>query len=358
LKIGNELIKYADYTTVRPYQFTGCERGVYASNSSAYPLGYKFGLLDLDGQAAVRFDQRTSIQQEHAEMIGKISEEAGFQFFSYDGAEDVHIPWWFWVAMSQYEVHKCLRPEPLFSTGAAKSHFSWHILTCSNEFDTFIPEMIKKATREHQAAAAKYVAMDFTRVNLGWVNYVAPSEKTIGMQPDMYEYICTVSAAWDCPISIKANLREIKANPRTDDNLEVMRRWEEARLANFFTDKQLKTLQTGEGEHILLINETGGFELQPYEEITNAAGGNPNLRAFIFDRSGKTYIVFWHPSCEGNLEMNIDEGKIHLYKELGKEIPVEGTNGKILIPYSGRQYLEVDLSKDKALAVFRNAKIL
>ena len=357
LKIGQELIHYTDYTTQRPYQFTGCRRGALHTRPSAYPLGYKFGLLDIDGQARVRFDQRTSIQQEHAEKIGQIANEAGFRFFSYDGAEDVHAPWWFWVSMSQYEVHQCLRPEPLFSTGAAKSHFGWHILTCANEFDTFAPEVFKQATREHQLAAARYLAQDFTRCNLGWINYVAPSDTTIGMQPDMYEYICSVSAAWDCPISLKGRLRELRAHPRTADNLEVMRRWEEARLARFFSPEQIEAFRRGDQEHVLLINESGGFELHPYEQIQGAAAGSRDIRAFLFDRSGKTYVLFWHPSGEAELEIDVDAMKVHLFRELGRELPAKKTGRGVSIPYGDRQYLMIELPRPKVLTLLSKARV-
>jgi len=357
LKIGQELIHYTDYTKQRPYQFTGCRRGALKTRPSAYPLGYKFGLLDIDGQAAVRFDQRTTIQEEHAERIGRISKEAGFRFFSYDGAEDVHTPWWFWVSMSQYEVHRRLKPEPLFSTGAAKSHFGWHILTCGNEFDTFSPEVIKQATREHQLVAARYLAQDFTRCNLGWINYVAPSATTIGMQPDMYEYICSVSAAWDCPISLKGRLGELRAHPRTADNLEVMRRWEEARLAHFFSPEQIEAFRSGDKEHILLIDESGRFELQPYARIQDAARSSRDIRAFLFDRSGKTYVVFWHPSGEAELEIDVDATKVHLFRELGTELPVRKTERGVSIPYGDRQYLMIERPQPTVLTLLSNARV-
>jgi hypothetical protein len=358
LKIGDELVEYAHYTSERPYQFTGCKRGVLGSRPSAYPRGFKFGLLDIDGQAAVRFDQRTSIQREHAEKIAQLANEAGFQFFSYDGAEDVHAPWWFWVSMSQYEVHNRLSPEPLFSTGAAKSHFGWHILTCSNEFDTFLPEVVKEAARKHQAAAGRYLARDFTRTNMGWIDYVVPSNTTVGMQPDMYEYLCACSAAWDCPISLKADLPRLRAHPRTDDNLEVMRRWEEARLARFFSTEQIEALRDGGREHILLIDETGRFELQPYEQIQDAAGGSPAVRAFVFERRQNTHIVSWHPFGEATLEMKVDAGSIRLYRDLGKEIPIQRSPGGVVVPCAGRQYLVMDLARSEALSVFRAARVV
>jgi hypothetical protein len=358
LKIGDELVEYARYTTERPYQFSGCKRGALNTRSSAYPLGFKFGLLDIDGQAAVRFDQRTSIQQEHAETIARLSNEAGFQFFSYDGAEDVHAPWWFWVSMSQYEVYKRLRPEPLFATGAAKSHFGWHILTCSNEFDTFAPEVVKEAARKHQAAAGRYLAQDFTRTNLGWIDYVAPSDKTVGMQPDMFEYLCLCSAAWDCPISLKANLEALRAHPRTDDNLEVMRRWEEARFNRFFSREQIEAFRVGGREHTLLIDETGRFELQPYEQIHGAARANPAVRAFVFQRRKQTHIVFWHPFGEADLEMNVDARNVRLFRELGKEIPLRKTAGGVAIPCGAKHYLALDLPRHEALSLFRDARVV
>lgn len=242
LKIGNELIEYTGYTgytSELPYQFTGCKRGILNTRSSEYVQGFRFGLLDVDTWSIwVRFDQRTSIQQEVAERIGEIYSKAGFQFVYFDGAEDVPPPYWYNVSMAQLKVYNCMHPAPLFSEGAVKSHFSWHILTRGNAFDVFSPEVIKEATNKHPATEAEFVTRDFTSINFGWINYVAPNEMTIGMQPDMFEYVCSKATAWDCPISLEGNLDQLKMHPRTADNLEVIRRWEEARLNNFFSDKQ------------------------------------------------------------------------------------------------------------------------
>ena len=178
------------------------------------------------------------------------------------------------------------------------------------------------------------------------------------MQPDMFEYFCSRAVAWDCPISLKGNMNALKAHPRTNDNLEVIRRWEETRIGNFLSDEQKKLLQNLDQEYILLVNETGGLELQPYDQIGDAAGGNPAIRAFVFDRSGKTCVVFWHISGAGKLKLNIDGRKIHLFKELGKKIAVMKDRGGVILPAGDRRYLETDLSREEVIAAFRNAKIL
>jgi hypothetical protein len=107
-----------------------------------------------------------------------------------------------------------------------------------------------------------------------------------------------------------------------------------------------------------LINEKGGYELYPYEQITGVAKGNPSLRAFIFDRSGSTYVVYWHTSGEQQVKLNINSEKVHLSRELGKEIPVRKNNNGIIIPIGERRYLQVDMSREKVIEAFREATLL
>ncbi len=359
LKIGTELIEYTGYTSERPYQFTGCKRGILNTVSSEYGQGFRFGLLDVDTWPIwVRFDQRTSIQDEVARRIGKLYTEAGFQYAYFDGAEDIPQPYWYNTSMAQLKVYNNMKPAPAFSEGALKSHFSWHILSRGNAFDVFAPEVIKKATREHPLNEIEFVSGDFTSINFGWINYVAPNEKTIGMQPDMFEYVCSRAAAWDCPVSLEAKPDQFKAHPRTADNLEVFKRWEDARLSGFFNKEQKGAMKNPDQEHTLLIDENGNFELQPCEQLTGAANGNPAIRAFVFNRSGKTYITYWHSSGEGKLKLHTKSAGVRLFRNFKKEIPVEEKNGEITIPAGDRRYLEFDLPEKEAVNIFSEAVLL
>jgi hypothetical protein len=193
-------------------------------------MSSRVGLLDVDTWPVfVRLTQNTTIQDEVAERLKGIYEQAGFKFVYYDGAEDVPPPYWYTVSRAQWVVGKRFQPQPLFAEGACKSHFSWHILTRGNAFDVFRPEVIKAATRAYPAAEIKRAAKDFTSINFGWIGYWAPGRDTMGTQPDMLEYVTSRAAAWDCPIAVQSNLQAMDAHPRTPDNLEVIRRWEEVR---------------------------------------------------------------------------------------------------------------------------------
>ena len=203
---------------------------------------------------------------------------------------------------------------------------------------------------------------DFTRLNFGWWGYWVPGEKPEtepGTQPDMLEYGTSRGAAWDCPATIITSLEKYKAHPRTADNLEVIRRWEDVREQKWLTDEQKEMLKDLDQEHILLIDENKEFELQPYWQIKSAAKGNPAVRAFILERKGGRCVVYWHTSGEGTLRLPAAASCVSLRKELYEEaLPVQEEAGSILIPAGCRRYLTSSLSMEELTAAFEQAELI
>jgi hypothetical protein len=361
LKIGTELVSYKKYTTSRPYKFIGCARGIDKTTANAQPAGNMFGLLDVSefGATSVYINQNTDLQEEIAQKLGDIY-KAGFQFCYFDGSEGVNPPFWFNVSYAQWKVYSQLKPEPLFAEGAAKTHFSWHMLTRGNAFDIFKPELIKESIRKFPAEEAPRMRDNFTHINFGWLGYWLPDSNTVGTQPDQLEYVTSRAAAWDCPISIQANLELFAAHPRTTDNMEVLKRWEEVRAQHLLTVEQKQMLRDMKQEHILLVNEKNEFELQPYDQILNIANGSRDVRAFTFKRNKDLYIVYWHISGNKRLELPISSKDFTLMENLGKDIPVSSENGgKTVVPVGNRRYIKTNkLTKDELATAFSNAKII
>ena len=355
LKVGTELVTYESYTTEPPYKFLNCRRGELKTKQVNRKSGDLIGLLDVDTWPIfVRFDQSTGIQEEVAQRLAGIIEEAGFRFLYYDGAEDVPPPYWYNVSKAQLTVHNALKEKPVFSEGALKSHFSWHILTRGNAFDVFPPEHIKEATRKHPLAEMELVSNDFTSIDFGWIGFTPPGEETIGIQPDMIEFVTSRAAGWDSIISLLGNLDNFSAHPRTADNLEVIRRWEEVRLTDWLTDEQKENLRSHEQEHLLLINEEGDFELVKYRQVAN---DNPDLRVFIFSRNNKTWVVYWHCRGDGNLVLPTSADNLKLYEKLGNEIPVDENQNECSVPLGNRRYIAFNLSDDEVIDLFKSAKV-
>ena len=360
LKVLNELITYERFTTSPPYQFEGCRRGALGTNASPHEKGTLMGLLDVDTWPVfVRFTQNTSIQEEVAERLRRIYGEAGFKWVYFDGAEDVPPPYWYTVSRAQWMVHKGLDPQPLFAEGACKSHFSWHILTRGNAFDTFKPEVTRPAVQACPVEEIKRVAKDFTSINFGWVGYWVPSSETIGTQPDMLEYVTSRAAAWDCPISFVGSLPELQAHPRTPDNLEVMRRWEDVRARAWLTPQQKLALRNLQQEHLLLVNERGEFELAPYEQIGKVAGADKPGRAFVFERHGSVWVAYWHTSGEGTLEIPIAAKQLKLMREIGKPLAIKGDGNSTHLPLGERRFVQFSgVTRANVIAAFQSGKLL
>ena len=369
LKIGTELISYEKYTTESPYQFLNCKRGIKNTKASEYKKTTQFGLLDVDTWPVfVRFNQNTNIQEEVAKRIAKLVDECGFRFIYFDGAEDVNRPYWYNITKAQLTLYNAIKNKPIFSEGALKTHFGWHILTRGNAFDTFEPEVIKKATRMYPIKEIELISNDFSSINFGWNNYVAPEiktersdvnyaspkmewstpiiedETTIGIQPDMLEYITSRAAAWNSPICLVGTIDVFKKHPRTNDNLEVIRRWELVRETNYLSSKQKEMLKNDSQEHILLINEKSEFELLPYKQITEESS---KIRAFIFNRKNKPWVVYWHTNGSGKIKLPIGSSKMHLFKNIGKEISLEYTTDETIVPVGDRRYIQFELDDDE-----------
>ena len=357
LKLDDELVEYASYTSERPYRFLGCRRGFFGTRASRHQRGRKFGLLgEVAGVIGV-YDQKTSIQQEVAQRLGRLYAEAGFEFAYFDGAEDVPPPYWFNVSRAQWLTWKQMKPSPLFSEGACKSHFSWHILTRGNAFDIFRPEVMKDATRAHPGEEAPRIAKDFTGLNYGWIDYWKPGEETIGTQPDMLEFVTSRAAAWDCPISFRGRLELFSRHPRTPDNLEALRRWEEVRVSRWLTPAHREALKNLEQEHTLLLTASGGFELAPCWQIEQAGSGDDRLRAFFFEHRGASWVVYWHTAGSGRAELPLSGDRLRLWQDPGtRSLAFRSTGGRVVLPVEGRRYLECPgLSAEQVTRAFREA---
>ena len=360
LKLGDELIEYSGYITEAPYRFTGCIRGLLGTTPQHSPKGTKFGLLDVDTSPRyVRFDQRTDIQQEVAARLAHICDEIGVSFIYFDGGEDVHPPYWYWGSKAQLDVYNACNFKPLVSEGALKTHFSWHILTRANAYDVFKPEVFREGVRRYMLRGARYMADNFTSINFGWNIYLAPSDGSNGMQPDMYEYVCSRGAGWDSPISLMVvSLDEIRNHPRSDDNFEVMKNWEDARLSGFFSEEQKDMLKDAYQEHILIRNSKGGFNLFPYKKI-NVAQNSNDIIAYLFERNNETWVLYWHPTGSAEIRLPVKPGLVELFYKIDiKAREKQRSKEYCIFPVDNRRFLKFNLPAEEVISLLEKSTIL
>lgn len=366
LKIGKELVSYTDYTRGPPYRFTGCERGHLKTAAAAHQAGDRADLLDVDDWVLfIRFDQATDIQDETARRIAAIVRETGpYDILYFDGAEDVHDPFWRHVAGAQDRVYRLLDPAPAVCEAAMSSHFSWHIVSRGNAYD--VPgDRIKSFTHRVPCRTAPVRAAECTRVNFGWV-----FDFYKDMGPDDLEYLLSRGAAWDCPFSIRVpDLTKVAANPRAEDCLDVIKTWEDARIGRKLTPGQKQMLRTvdpkdhefiktwhavlldsrvktwkdqpfADQEHHLFVNEKGEYELVPIKPLAPMAGGK--VKAYAFQREGRpgdTYVLLWATGPDVELRLALAPEQVTLMRRFGKPLSLKAESGRTVVPVGSRRYL-------------------
>jgi hypothetical protein len=153
-------------------------------------------------------------------------------------------------------------------------------------------------------------------------------------------------------------LSHLDSHPRTPDNLEVLKRWEDLRETGTLTEELKKSIRDPDKEHTLLIDEDGGFELREYQRLEGAAGGSPEIRAFIFQRYARTFVVYWHPFGEAWAELPVSPDKVRLHREIGSIITMEESDNSVRIPVRGRLYLEFDLPVSEVTEIINQARII
>lgn len=359
LHIDDELVMFDDVRLERPYAFTGCRRGMYNSSASSHDARSEARHLDVDDWPLfIRVDQNTDIQREIAERLGEIYADCGFRFVYFDGAEDVPMPYWYNVSRSQLEVYKAMNPAPLWAEGAQKSHYGWHILSRGNAFDIFPPERIRQAMKRYTLRCAEQVACDFTSVNFGWVNYKAPDAKTIGMQPDMFDYICSKALAWNCPISLVANVPEIERHPRTDDNLSAIRMWEDAKIFDHFDENTRLAMRDPDREWTI-VERNGDIKALEVRQITpDSLNAIIPVRAFshVVDHD-TTSVIYWNVSAESVLTLGVPDKNVRLEDFMtGRRLKIKrDKNGNIVLPVGKRRILTLPMKELDARKLFIDA---
>jgi len=269
LKFGGELMTYTGCTKTRPYRFTGVVRGAFGTRVTDHPLGEIGGILDVseyggsNNVGSCYLDIDTSLADEVSDKIAKLC-DCGMEFLYMDGAEGVKAPYGHYVALAQLKVWERLKTPPKFAQGAAKSHFSWHMLSGANAYDQFPPHVFERDTAIYPVEGARIMADDFSHVDFGWWGIVGPYEDVHkGTQPAMWDWGFKLATAYDAPVTVQCRgYAEMKAEGiPIDELLEVSRRWLDAREKGFFTPAMKERLKDTSVRHRLAVKPNGGYEL-------------------------------------------------------------------------------------------------
>ena len=111
-------------------------------------------------------------------------------------------------------------------------------------------------------------------------------------------------------------------------------------------------------EFTLLINEKGDFELVECRQIINVAGGDKNIRAFIFVLNNKTWVKYWHSTGNGILSIQCENSKIELYKNSWQKVEgLKNEKSAVTFPVDNIRYLKFNLPEKEVVKLLQKAQL-
>ncbi len=84
-------------------------------------------------------------------------------------------------------------------------------------------------------------------------------------------------------------------------------------------------------------DKKGNYQLYPYRQITK--DDEKPIRAFIFQKAGRTCIIYWHMNDTGQLTLDIEKNKLSLMNESGKEYLSGQQEAKVSSPRSRASHI-------------------
>ena len=237
--IGNELIRYGTITEKAPWKLTDCQRGAFGTTASSHNTGDTISKLADHGYKV--FLTNVDLTKEVAGNIAGLFNETGVRQISFDGLEgnrstglgnygETLMPYTWYNALTHNE------KKQLIVDASRTTHFFWHIFTRMNWGEPWYAGFRESQT-DYRMKNQKYFKRNMIPGMLGWFNMTAE----ISLE-DM-EWMLSRSAAYDAGYAFCTGYKTLEAHGQSDQILELIKQWEEARMSGAFPAELKKEME-------------------------------------------------------------------------------------------------------------------
>jgi len=352
--------------------FLGCERGAWGTKKAEHKAGAACRHYGVDGCInGYIVDQETTLLDETTTRLAEVFNTCGFDMVYFDGGEDVDRRRFnHYVSKFQATAMAKFKKRPLIHMGTIMTHNLIGSFTRSGTVDTYLNTLYGhiiaggkvetwptvKSHIDRSVAYMQSVGEDRIPGELGWFGIWPKGKNTDGLQLDEAEYLMCKSLAHNAPISLQTSFGQMDSHPLTPGILEIVRAYEELRLAGIVPEATRKQLRE-KGKDFLLLGARahGWFTATPdityhqkvwvdfaaVEPVPKVAGGSEVRAVAGKCESGAVASVWHHTGVEGKLVMpthTIAFGGMTA-KRSGNAVAAEKTPAGEAVPIGGRRTL-------------------
>ncbi len=330
VRVGDEIISYTDLSLSPPFGFLGCQRGQYGTQAAPHAAGARLDGLRTDFVGSLYvLDPATRLLDEHAALLARTYQHAGFDWLYFDHAEDTPPPLWYTVSRGQLALLDQLQRRPAVVQASTETMFGWHLTTRSGQRDYFKLSMnVKDEIDDALATSVPRARSELMSAEIGWFPLRLPTQRLPGTSIDEIEYLYVKALAADAAVSLQASAAIFDALPHRGAMLAIMRTLEQLRLEGYFTREQRAQLAAPRSDHLLIKDDQNRYHLPRAREIPFVAGTSLDVRAFLAEPVGALRVIsLWNVGPPQWLELAIPADEIELSDYLGRKPRVEARPG-------------------------------
>ncbi len=230
VKIGKELINYAQLSDDEPWRLLGCQRGVYNTRVSSHAEGtYIDKLVNNDYSG---FYPDINLQDEYADRFAEICNLTGMEHLDFDG----YGAGYYGANKFIQRLYDQLDEKNVIICGAGPGHYYWHLYTQMNWGEPWY-DNIRESMIDYRLENVRYFNRNLTKGMLGWFMI----QRTY--RPEENQFIQALSAGWDAGYLLYLSESDLEQNAFKDQHFQIVRDWQDARNARVFNERQLEEMR-------------------------------------------------------------------------------------------------------------------
>jgi len=259
IRIGSEIVQYAEVSRTPPYAFSKCTRGAFKTHASAHAAGERADYLQ---QRYIAFYPQpdSPLAGDLADHIAAVFNACKLDQIYFDGSEGMMSR--YGIDTMRHAIFKRLKSDPLVEASCHGAH-NWWFHSRLGAWDHPV-WAAKRFQDKHIAVSTAYRDTDLLEPQMGWWAPRMPSAVARGHFLDEMEYFACKNLGLDAAMSIQGvNVSRGPLPFHIEKQFTLLGWYEHLRLARYFDTQTVARVAVPGDEFRLRQARDGAWRFTP-----------------------------------------------------------------------------------------------
>ena len=360
--IGNEIIRYQEVTTEKPYTLINCVRGAYDTKPAAYKKGDQVKKL-MDYPYRTLFPD-WKMQDQMIQNLADFFNDTGVSHMDFDGHEGACYTGRGDYATNYFADEFLKKVNHLVVNGSSNiNHFYWNHNSYINWGEPWYASF-RESQSEHRFRLQPFFERNYMPNMLGW--FLVNSDT----QVKDVEWMMSVATGYNAGYALVLRYNAYKENPHIDKIIETIVLWEEAKKLRIFSDGQRIAMKNPANDFSLRKISANEWSLQNFDKFgfehhrKVLQPGEPTHSRWEFDNSGDAQKLQLQLLIGGDDAAEVEGIELEVDNFFTIKVPVSLKKGQTLVWDSSKEMMLYNdkgrfiqkISIDKALPELNKGK--